>query len=174
MWRGTHVDRHRLRIALSPPQSKIVIAIELHAPPPAPVKEKERQALDECTFDLSEAPLLLLLSFCHHPLSAGELSKVRKGCICPFCPPHHTQPCLWALSSSCPVPSASWGWLKSRKEPAATQSLASAKKLPPPLASRPAINQSECSLSERCLLVRVESSVTVLQLIFATALFKQR
>lgn len=44
------------------------------------------------------------------------------------------------------------------RSPAATQSLAWAKKLPPPPASRPAINQSERSLSERCLLVHGESS----------------
>lgn len=70
----------------------------------APVKGKERQALDEYTFDLSEAPLLLLLSFFHHPpcpLCWGAVRVLKAWSV--RSAPVSTWPRLQALSSSRPM-----------------------------------------------------------------------
>lgn len=93
----------------------------------APVKGKERQALDECTFDLCEPPLLLLLSFCHHlpsPLCWIAV-RVLKAWSVRSAPSSHP---ATSLGSFILLSSASWRQLESQKDLAATQSLASDKK----------------------------------------------
>lgn len=126
---------------------------------PPSVKGKERRALDGRTFDLFEAALLLLLFSLSPavilPLAAGELSKVfRRGCICPFCSP--SSPSRVSGLFHPRAPTLRRGWLGSRKDPAAAA--ASHK----PRSSRPAINQSQHSRSERCLSAHVVgSSVSV-------------
>lgn len=82
--------RHRVFIEAPPPPSHLF----------APVKGKKRQALDESTFDLTEAPLLLLLSFTHHPPSPPGWGAVKSSeASLPDC----ARPRLRALSSTRPM-----------------------------------------------------------------------
>lgn len=59
---------------------------------------KSRQALDGCTFNLAWAPPLHLLSSCHHPPSAEELSQVQRAAFGALVP-RSSRLCLLALSS---------------------------------------------------------------------------
>ena len=89
----------RLGLQLASPSS-----FHWSPPPPshlfAPVKGKKRQALDESTFDLTEAPLLLLLSFTHHPPSPPGWGAVKSS---EASLPDRARPRLRALSSTGPM-----------------------------------------------------------------------
>lgn len=90
----------------------------------APVKVKKRQPLDERTFDLSEAPLLLLLSFSYHRPPAFCWGAVR------VLKPWSALCCLIQPVSGLFYPHAPMlhEGLESKKD----QSLFSAKEPPPP------------------------------------------